>query len=271
MRKPFLKNLLGALLLSSLTLSSLAAEREFQVDLIVFANNDSNAAFSENWPDNLRLRYPNNWVQFPSEDDKNSTLTRVNAPAPEFASVLKSMRLSSRYRTLFQGSWRQTLDNRRRAPAILIQGGDRQGEHYELEGYIKVAVERYLYLDTNLWFSRFGDGKGNFYLPRQPYLFSGQEEAEPDFDTLTAGPENNDEYQQDYQQFVEQNPQMQERQSYDTSNAPIARIVVMDQLRRLRSNEVHFLDHPLFGVLVMITNVDDLPPIEPIDEPQTSR
>lgn len=262
MRKPSLKYLLGALLLSSISLSSLAADREFQIDLIVFANNNSNAAFSESWPDNLRLRYPNNWVQLPGSGGKNNTLTRVDAPSPEFANVLKSMRLSSRYRTLFQGSWRQTLKNRRSAPAILIQGGDQQGEHYELEGYVKVAVERYLYLDTNLWFSRFGDGKGDFYLPRQPYRFSGQEETEPDFDTLTARPEDSSEYQDDYQQFVEQNPQFQEKQRYGASNTPIARIVVMDQLRRLRSNEVHFLDHPLFGVLVMITNVDDLPPVD---------
>lgn len=258
MTKPLIRLLLQCLIACPVALIAAAEERVFQVDLIIFANTDSNAAFAENWPDNLRLRYPNDWVQLPPEGERNSVLQRVPSPAPAFADAVKSLRLSSRYRPLFQASWRQELVPRKRAPAILIQGGDQQGEHFELEGYVKVAVERYLYIDTNLWFSRFGGGGGDkYYLPRQPYRFSGQQEPEPDLEELRQG----NEAQQQYQQLLAENPQAaQDASSHPYSPTPIARIVVMDQERRLRSESLHFLDHPLFGALVMITNVEDLPP-----------
>ncbi|GAB3374089.1 peptidoglycan binding protein CsiV [Spongiibacter taiwanensis] len=251
-----LKITLGLLLILVLPVTVSAKEREFQIDLLVYANNDPSAAFSENWPDNLRLRYPSNWRALPPVGSTDREITRVATVAPEFAKTLKSMSLSSRYRKLIQASWRQTLTKRSRAPAIVIQGGDPSGEHFELEGYIKVAVERYLYISTDLWFTRFGGNGGNYYLPMPPYKPGANEPVEPDFDSLFAADDLD----------IEQGPDTAD--SGTASPAPVAnatpinRIVVMNQERRLRSGELHFLDHPLFGVLVMISNADDLPPVE---------
>lgn len=260
MTTPRLKITLGLLLMLALPVTVSAKEREFQIDLLVYANNDPSAAFSENWPDNLRLRYPNNWRALPPVGSAEQGLTRVADAAPEFAKTLKSMSLSSRYRKLIQASWRQTLTKRSRAPAIVIQGGDPSGEHFELEGYIKVAVERYLYITTDLWFTRFGGNGGNYYLPMPPYKPGANEEVEPDFDSLFA--EGN--------LGIGDEPAAPEPDITAALPAaeptPINRIVVMNQERRLRSGELHFLDHPLFGVLVMISNVDDLPPLEATPE-----
>lgn len=250
MKTPRLTKFVGLMLMLSLPLGALAEAREFQIDLLVFANNDPNAPFSENWPDNLRLRYPSNWRVVPPAGETDRELTGTSEVAPEFSKVLRSMGLSSRYRTLIQTSWRQKLTKRSRAPAIVIQGGDRSGEHFELEGYIKVAVERYLYINTDLWFTRFGGSGGNYYLPKLPYQPGAEteEEAEPDFDSLFAGDAPGQAL-----------PPAHTEPLYIADTTPISRIVVMQQERRLRSGEVHFLDHPLFGVLVMISNAADLP------------
>jgi len=61
----------------------------------------------------------------------------------------------------------------------------------------------------------------------------------------------------------------------DSSTAPsqykLKRTVTLQEHRRMRSRELHYLDHPLFGVLVLITPYELPEPEEvevPIDEPE---
>ncbi len=238
---------IGLLLLLSNIAYVHANDRLFQIDMIVYANDDPGAVYEENWPDNLHLRYPRNWERLRSQGSGH--LAPV-APSEEFAAVARSIKLSSRYRVLTQKSWTQELSNKRQAPAILIQGGRQVGEHYELEGYINVALERYLFVDTNLWLSSFGETSGRYYLPRQPE--NHDEPEEPGFidESFAASPE--------YAEFLRQNPEHQARKEEESFQAPsgsqaVERIVVMEQTRRLRSEELHFFDHPLFGMLIRIS------------------
>ena len=223
------------------------AERAYQIDLMVFANNDPSEAQSESWPTRLHLRYPPNWLNL-----DNGSLIPAPAPAEEFRKIAESMRLSSRYRILLARSWIQSLQSRNQAPALVVKGGRQVGEHFELEGYIRVAVERYLYVESNLWFSRFGPGNGDYYLPNPPRRNAPVEDTFVD-ESFENSPE--------YQAFLAQNPQLREDNSsadtFTTTRAQnIDRIVVMDQSRRMRSDELHFIDHPLFGALVYISKPD---------------
>ena len=43
----------------------------------------------------------------------------------------------------------------------------------------------------------------------------------------------------------------------------VERTVVLRQHRRMRSNELHYIDHPLFGLLVRITPYETAKPEEP--------
>ncbi|MEX1666060.1 CsiV family protein [Zhongshania arctica] len=229
-------------------------DSRFHVDLVVFANNDQSSQYEEDWPDNLHLRYPRNWLRI---DNSGSTLQKVDYMDPEFEKAFNSLRLSSRYKPLMQASWQQDLRSRKQAPAILIQGGKQYGSHYQLEGYIRVAVERYLHLDTNLWMTSFGNTAGNYYLPRQPLSFNEPEE-EPVFvdESFESSPE--------YAEFLKQNPSYlsadNQAQTAGQSNAePIDQIVVMKQQRRMRSDELHFIDHPRFGAIIKITKIQAAP------------
>lgn len=222
------------------------ADNRYQVDLVVYANNDPGANQAESWPDNLHLRYPRDWRSLKAGGDGH--LNTVSTQHPRFAKALRSLQLSSRYRILTQQSWIQDLKPRRNAPAILIRGGREYGEHYELEGYIRIALERYLYAQPMLWLSRFGERSGNYYLPRHPY----RQPPEQDSGFIDESFENSAEYAE----FLRQNPQLQDADPANSIPAgaePVERIVVMDQERRMRSEELHYIDHPLFGLLIMIS------------------
>ncbi|WP_417765476.1 CsiV family protein [Spongiibacter tropicus] len=239
--------LLFATLLSAGALAQ--PDGRYQIDLVVYANTDPAAQQAEVWPDNLHLRYPHDWVRLNNQGEAN--LSRVGTNHPQFAKALRSLKLSSRYRILTQLSWIQDLEPRKRAPAVLIQGGERYGEHYELEGYIRIALERYLYAEPQLWLSRFGYQQGNYYLPRRPNRHQPiDEEVEiPQEDTLPP--------QEALVEFpgtdmsIEDNPPSQP--VIPVGAEPVERIVVMSEERRMRSDELHYIDNPLFGLLIMIS------------------
>ncbi|CAA0120429.1 Uncharacterised protein [Zhongshania aliphaticivorans] len=242
------------ILLSASNMAFSQNDSRFHIDLVVFANNDPSNRYEEDWPDNLHLRYPRNWVRI---DNSGNSLQKVDYMDPEFEKTLKSLRLSSRYKPLIQASWQQDLKSRKNAPAILIQGGRQYGNHYELEGYLRVAVERYLHVDTNLWLSSFGSQAGNYYLPRQPLRFDEPEEESPFIDEdFESSPE--------YAKFLEQNPSSTQTLSQTPVQAqnndyPIEQIVVMKQQRRMRSDELHFIDHPRFGLIIKVTKIKTKP------------
>lgn len=245
MPRPYL-SFAALLTLLFLFAQSALADRLYQIDIMVFANNDPSEAQSESWPQRLHLRYPQTWLEFGDE-----ALPLAPRPAEAFRQVAESMRLSSRYRILLEQSWLQSLQPRQQSPAIVVTGGRQVGAQHELEGYLRVAVERYLYVETDLWFSRFGPGNGDYYLPTPPRR---NKPAEDDFvdDSFENSPE--------YQAFLQQNPQLRpggtEPSMSDRGSQNIDRIVVMKQSRRMRSDELHFIDHPLFGALVYISKPD---------------
>lgn len=240
--------LLLTLLLAATYCSSAANANSdrFQIDMIVYANTDTSAQHAENWPDNILLRYPKNWARL-KKPNSGASLELVETADAEFARVAASIRRSSRYKKLFQASWQQDLTKKSRAKNILIQGGKRNGNHYELEGYINIALERYLHLSTDLWLVKYGENEGNYYLPRQPYRAKSAAETRASNSDFS---DSEFEASEEYQAFLRQNPELDTGPKNDE---PVARIVAMKQQRRMRSDELHYLDHPLFGVIIKIT------------------
>ena len=225
-------------------------DNRYQIDIVVYANTDPAANNAEAWPDNLHLRYPRDWQSL--KDTGRGHLQRTEQHHPQFAKALRSLQLSSRYRILTQQSWIQDLQPRSKAPAILIRGGREVGEHFELEGYIRIALERYLYAQPMLWLSQFGERGGNYYLPRHPYRPAPENEDGFVDEAFENSPE--------YAEFLKQNPQLADAEPAIPAGAePVERIVVMKQERRMRSEELHYIDHPLFGLLVMISKPQELP------------
>lgn len=246
-------------------------QRWYQVELVIFAR--ENPDTQEHWPANIKLGYPLNWVELknPADAGNPNDSTQDNSTAvtaspdllrdpfyllPDSDKKLRNhaaaLQRDSRYRVLAHHAWRQFIGSQTRAPGILIKGGKAFGNHYELEGSITLSVAQYLQLQTNLWFSEFeinyGQAPGEWpQLPQSP----SQLRAE----ILKA---ERTEFTQDKTPGFDQWPSFN-APTTETTLANLSepfltkRVVLMDQERRMRSNEMHYLDHPLFGLIVHIS------------------
>ena len=178
-------------------------------------------------------------------------------------------------RTLFHQAWFQDLRPRDSAPAILMQGGNLFGDHYELEGSITFSVNRYLHVSTDLWLSSFVTNYGQSSehwpeLPSQDKQYTWQPLATDDAATLNNGSADRIELAFSEPNAIDLNIRNLEGDAeHDLGTSDyespylIREIVTLRQKRKMRSNELHYIDHPRIGLLVKITPYT---PPEPEDE-----
>lgn len=203
----------------------------FEIEMIVFSRTDGLSGSREQWPASPRLSYPAKWVDFATAGAEGAPL--LAPAATQLDNKAAALQRSSNYRVLFHKAWQQQLWQKRRAPAIVIRGGNTHAGHSQLEGSIKLSVSRYLHLSTNLWMSEFGEPEaGTGILLPEP---SSQDSGEP-LDLASPG-----------------------TPAPMAGAGPVyaARVAQLQQERRMRSGELHYLDHPLFGVLLQVRTIKD--------------
>lgn len=154
----------------------------------------------------------------------------------------QELKWSRQHRVLFHQAWRQPIVDKSEATSIIIAAGEQFGDNAELEGTISINVSRYLHLNTNLWFSEFshnyGQDKGQWpELPTRPDLqdFSSiqiEDDAISPWDKIQP---LNDEYDK-----ILAKPYIPQR------------ITLIKQKRRMRSKEIHYIDHPKVGLVILI-------------------
>ncbi len=218
-----------------------------QVEVLVFRNLDSALAGDEAWPAKPELAYPPD-IRILSQpgDMEQSSLAMPDAtglPLVEqpFVQLDSGTRVldeaaariagSAAYRLLGHFAWRQPAPARGNRTSILLTGGEAWGEHFELEGSISVARPRFLQIDTQLWL--------NDFAPSSPLaaLSSGVD--------LPAIP-----------QPVSEQLEPQSIEQVATVAQRATRTVVLAESRHVRIGEVHYIDHPLFAVLLKLLPYD---------------
>lgn len=202
--------------------ATLFARSWYQVNMVVFENRQA-ATTDEilNQPADMRFEAPANAVVIDAiEEGGNSQgFQRTSIIDQEFNGVVASLQRSSAYRVLLVKSWRQPGLDRNNAIPVILQGGQHYGQHAQLEGSVKLVLSRYLHLETDLWL---GDYTRVLSQP-------------------AAGVQPGSDLLQD-----------------DGTLSPInetwepTRLVRMQDNRRMRSKELHYLDHPLIGVIVKV-------------------
>lgn len=177
-------------------------------------------------------------------------------------------------RVLFHETWLQPFKSQQDAPALVLKGGNKFGEHYELEGSIKLFLSRYLHIQTNLWLTQFVPNHGQQsdhwpQLPMQPNEFEDlyrKLTSDLNVGAELSGAENNglqltnsNNTNNDYIAATATRNSNFSLAQADTFAEPapapylINQIITMRQARRMRSNELHYLDHPRMGILIKIT------------------
>lgn len=261
--------------------------RWYQVELFVFASTDLNAGDNERWPEQPALKYPapiahlhlpiseqaasdeelfSDAATTPAAVTDDVTVVQQGESADKTTDLLPAapdnfllldaehfqlkptvQRISQQkdYRPLTHLVWQQLIKPKNEAEHIVITGGDQFDDHYELEGTIQLSVERYLHIETDLWLSSFVVNSGLFSdlwhtLPGRP-IDTRHSLVATQIDPLQDS-FNNSLYDG---LFAVRNQQYQ-----------VERTVVLRQHRRMRSGELHYIDHPLFGLLIKITPID---------------
>ena len=131
--------------------------------------------------------------------------------------IREKIERSAEMRVLDHKSWVQPIGVDQ--TSIMIQGTAKQEGSHEIEGFITLYQKRYLHVLTNLWYTK---------LPKKNESDIGFSSA------LTETLEN-------------------EALTREASNSSSFKTFAMKQRRKLRTNELHYLDHPLFGLILKIT------------------
>ncbi len=287
--------------------------RWYQVEMVIFSHNSPGSP-QEDWPHDIVLSYPPNWVELPRPDTAAATDAQSQAqrygtdtqttgtqrytdahaseqavdlattpyyPLPDSEYQLKretaALKRDSRYRVLFHKAWRQPVVDYKEAPAVLVDGGESYGNHRELEGSITLSVSRYLHLHTNLWLSRFKANYGQEFgdwpeLPERPSLaqLSGNNPLhynDPSTSHVNTSGRNNlgsaglDHNIADLRGgrslglLADLNSDSSAINDYSSIlSRPyiVDQVVTLKQQRKMRSGELHYVDHPLMGLLIKV-------------------
>lgn len=164
-------------------------------------------------------------------------------------------------RILFHAGWYQPLRSREDTEPLLIEGSRRKGDYPDLQGTIRLYVSRYLHLETDLWLNTPGDYlPADWKMPNPPlapealhtdqHFFRVQLPTDWHYRPFAGG----------YSYGVQQKPEPE----YGWRHA-----VTLKQKRRMRSGELHYIDHPLLGLLIKVTPYEFQPFFEV--EEQVSR
>ena len=284
-----LKRLAGAALLVLCAANSEAAGyagTQFEIEMVVFARESGMNLSRETWPAAPRLNYAERWVDFNTPSRSNPEMPALQPAPNHLDNKVAALRRDPGYQVLFHKTWRQVLQTERNAPAVLISGGQMDGNHHQLEGSVTLSVSRYLHLSTDLWFSEWLPPTAALPSPLSQGVEQGAEQprgipvptrpraalAAAARDTASDEPLDLD------RSGIRTEPAMYHSGS-SFSDRPVsepepetmeklaARVAVLQEERRLRSGELHYIDHPKLGVLVEIRTVTPLEEPEPLDEP----
>lgn len=246
----------------------------YQVEMIVLARKDD--AGQEHWPSNINLRYPGDWVELkdPNSTDVNTTtdgsassaapsidLTKeafylLPASERQLNAQAQKLQRNARFEVLFHNAWRQVITNKKASKAIIINGGQTFGQHQALEGSIRLSVATYLEFQSNLWLAQFDVNVGQEITQPWPEI-----PVRPNYTTAAVNNLSLDSDLELEQALASENQQWSNGNfdantnaaAPETDNFVTRQIILLQQERDMRSNEVHYIDHPALNVIIQVT------------------
>lgn len=182
------------------------------------------------------------------------------------------------YRVLWHRNWLQPLQEEGRALPIIIDRSGDDERYPALQGSIELQLSRFLHVTTNLWLNTDGSYLPDYWrMPTPPLAppsviieeapvleelpplnlarvpitlpLPGEEPARAD----TSGTGNASGVATDTGTEAED----AEEEADAAPEYPYRHAVLLQQSRRMRSDEVHYLDHPLLGVVIRLTRLSE--------------
>ena len=216
-------------------------------------------------------RSPSDLSSDPAPSDAPAEFVYLPDKQRKLTAIARALNRASELRVLYHRHWHQALTPQNEAPALIISGGNLYGEHHELEGSLTLYLSRYIHLRTNLWLTQFVPNYGQPSehwpaLPTPPVEFSSHHASiKPDIKDLPLAARDIQapSYTSLYGAAVAGqtlNGGFNSSQTMWPEAAPapyrVNQIVTLKQARRMRSTELHYLDHPRLGLLIRVTPVE---------------
>ncbi|MDD1794772.1 peptidoglycan binding protein CsiV [Enterovibrio makurazakiensis] len=263
------------LLLCTISWPSLA-ERWFDVEVIVFKRNQNPESVQENWPDTQpNINLSNAISVFDSATLSAKGLQVL--PKRDWQLNAEYNRLANHagFKPLLHTAWRQNDGSKHAMPKLRFTAGKnfgdtyytdgtpketslnadsaydsnekQSGSMYELDGFIRVYVQHYLFIETDLVLREPGERKVLQDVSEVPTPLNNQTatdiETVLDDGTKVALPEEADTFTG--------LQKLERTYAVEKYLKPYA----FEQKRRMRSGEIHYLDHPLMGLIIQVTRV----------------
>jgi len=239
-----LKILISSLFFLLVNISFAEDMRYYDVEVVIIENLSKKSKMSENWPLQVNLVQPENTVQLgqpvlsewlPKDVDLKSSYKLLKASNYQLTQKVEQISESTTQRVIFHTAWRQPgLDKKlalpihfkREVPATpvveAINNSEQTSEDGDsitnstpliLEGILRVTLARYLHLEAELTLQ-----------DKLPEV----ENSDNPFSALDNQSERNDIEKQGVIHFKQKR-------------------------NRIRSNELHYLDHPALSILIQVT------------------
>lgn len=150
----------------------------------------------------------------------------------DLSRIVRSINRSSLYRLLTHKSWHQPVVSEADATPVLLQAGHHYDDYYEIDGTIKLSRSRFLHLSTDLWYTEFSP------------LYNTSNGSIEALQVLDIDPT-----------LAKANPKVVQWENNRNRYLPV-HSHPLKQSRRMRSETLHFIDHPYFGILVSVKGFD---------------
>jgi hypothetical protein len=277
-------NKLIPLLLLCVSMPSLA-QRQFDIEVIIFKRLANPELVSESWPDSVTD------IEFSRSGSMNdaSYLTSKEVtvlPQSEFQLTEQEQKLEKHagYEVLMHKAWRQGDEGRAASPVFHVKAGKDYSEKFnvdgsekragsntvsplegvqettispplrELEGTFQVYVQHYLYTEAKLDFKAPSTKEVTIEsaAPSEPTV----EQTEAPLESAAIEPtlEPVTDAASDDSAVIAGN---MEAIATQTQVQSFLKSYRFDQKRRMRSSETHYLDHPLMGIIIQVRRVEE--------------
>jgi len=272
---------------------------KYQVELIVFKRgyfNDNRYSDAESWPKDVKLNYPERVSHLLNSTQFSETVASYERHADIYglnAKDIKSLvqqntiyplqveqrnlrrearRISARSEIdiLFHEAWVQDIVSSEHSKALVIKGGQKFGNHYQLEGSINVTRSRFLHADAKIWLTSFTSSNSSQFsngqivdhwppLPNTPsplgvnYNISEFGDSSSSLSrNLGKGTYDSDDNYENNTSVYKNTQNSGSTYTSSSSSYLIQNIVAINQKKKMRSGEIHYLDHPLMGAVIMV-------------------
>lgn len=225
-----MKIILNTLALFLFLMTQAHAATQYKVEMIFFAQDDDNAFFSENWPLDTGL----NGLEDETAEDKTGEFTELKSSEFTLEGAAKALEKSPRYTVLKHIMWEQPGLEESKALKMPIAGGRDYREEYP-----KRMQSRW---ETN--------EQGEMVEIPGPENLNELDGSV----TLVLG-----RYLHIYTDLIFRKPVIVEQLDEETQEIMETRAlfdIPVQSHRRMRSRELHYLDHPMVGILIEVTPVE---------------